>query len=217
MIPTSRKSAPLNAALALLFCLCFKQAIARQPQTSQPTRNASTQVDASTAPPCKIAVIDTAAFRDERTGIKRVVRVLKQAELESRRRELEIADAEQRIHQLSIELNESARSSDEQAEQQLRQKREQLDQLRNDLQRKIADHQSTASSLKKGSSPAPLDDEIQRAMIAFARSRGFTLLLDQAGDRTNVIWASDAIDLTKDFIKDFNSRFPAEETAAPKP
>ena len=202
-------------ALAFLFCLALSNVCA-QAQSRPAGQPGSTQADASTAPPCKIAVINTDAFADERTGIKRVVHALKKAELESRRREQEVADAQQRINQLSNELNESARSSEAQAEQEIRQKREQFDQLRNELQRKIAEQQSLASNLKK-ESLAPIDAELQRAMIAFARSRGFTLLLDQSKDNAIVIWAADSIDLTKDFIKDFNSKFPTTETLDDKP
>ena len=53
----------------------------------------------------------------------------------------------------------------------------------------------------------PLQQDIGKALEAFAKARGITVIVD--GSQVPVVYAADSIDITKAFIADFNSKNPA--------
>ncbi len=64
---------------------------------------------------------------------------------------------------------------------------------------------------------APLYDDIGKALDSFGKSRGITLMLDISKIGPAILMASDATDVTRAFIADFNSKFPATASAAAPP
>ena len=53
----------------------------------------------------------------------------------------------------------------------------------------------------------PLQQDIGKALEAFAKARGITVIVD--GSQVPVVYAADSIDITRAFITDFNSKNPA--------
>ena len=53
---------------------------------------------------------------------------------------------------------------------------------------------------------SPLQDEIGRALEAFAKARGINVIID--GAQVPLLYAADSIDITRAFITDFNSKNP---------
>jgi Skp family chaperone for outer membrane proteins len=58
----------------------------------------------------------------------------------------------------------------------------------------------------------PLQKDIGTALTTYAQSRGVTLLLDV--NRVPVVYAAASMDITKDFIADYNRTHPAGAGAA---
>jgi len=61
----------------------------------------------------------------------------------------------------------------------------------------------------------PLQKDIGTALIAYAQSRGITLLIDV--NRVPVVYAAAGMDITRDFIADYNRTHPAGTAPAPAP
>ena len=60
----------------------------------------------------------------------------------------------------------------------------------------------------------PLQQDIGKALEAFAKARGITVIVD--GSQVPVVYAADSIDITRAFINDFNSKNPAT-ASVPQP
>jgi outer membrane protein len=61
----------------------------------------------------------------------------------------------------------------------------------------------------------PLQDEIARALEAFAKARGINVIIDAA--QVPLLYIADSIDVTRAFITEFNSKNPATAAASPSP
>ena len=60
----------------------------------------------------------------------------------------------------------------------------------------------------------PLQQDIGKALEAFAKARGITVIVD--GSQVPVDYAADSIDITRAFIAEFNSKNPAT-ASVPQP
>jgi outer membrane protein len=96
----------------------------------------------------------------------------------------------------------------------LQTKIDQLEQLKKDVQRKAEDAQG-AYNKRRGELFAPLQDEIGKALEAFAKARGINVIIDAA--QVPILYAAESIDITRAFITEFNSKNPATAAAAPTP
>jgi Skp family chaperone for outer membrane proteins len=87
---------------------------------------------------------------------------------------------------------------------------EEADRLELQIKRKAEDAQA---SYQKESLAVldPLQKEIGTSLVAFAKSKGVTLLID--ANRVPVVYAADQLDITKDFIADYNRTHPAGAAA----
>jgi Skp family chaperone for outer membrane proteins len=83
-----------------------------------------------------------------------------------------------------------------------------------DIKRKAEDAQV---SYKKENQAIldPLQKEIGNALTAYAQSRGITLLLD--ANQVPIVYAAANLDVTKDFIADYNRTHPAGAAPAAAP
>jgi Skp family chaperone for outer membrane proteins len=92
---------------------------------------------------------------------------------------------------------------------------EQADQLELQIKRKAedarADYQKQVTSVV-----APLQNEISTALGTYAQAHGIQIIIDV--NRVPLIYANESIDITKDFIADYNRTHPATSApAAPRP
>lgn len=179
-----------------------------QPQTSatQPTAN---------LPMGKVAVIFSAAFQDPKQGIARFTAMLNQLNGKYQKTQDDLNQTARSIQALQDEITklQAAAAPDPRTVQA---KLEQLDQMKKDYQRRGEDAQA-AYQRERQVTFAPLQDDVSKALDAYARARGITLVID-ASQTEGILYAADGIDITRAFISDYNSKNPATAAAGtPRP
>jgi Skp family chaperone for outer membrane proteins len=61
----------------------------------------------------------------------------------------------------------------------------------------------------------PLQDDVNKALDAYAKARGLTLIVD--GSQTPILYVAEGLDITRSFINEYNLKNPATAQAtAPK-
>ncbi len=93
------------------------------------------------------------------------------------------------------------------------QKIAQLDQLKKDYQRKGEDAQA-AYQKRRAEVLAPLQDDVGKALDAYARSHAITMIID-GSQVQGIVYASETIDITRAFISDYNSKNPVTASVTP--
>jgi outer membrane protein len=116
-----------------------------------------------------------------------------------------------RIQTLNKEIDDTQSVADPNA---IRQKRDQLVQLQTDFKRKGEDAEA-AYAKRRQEIFLPLQQDIGKALEAFAKARGITVIVD--GSQVPFVYAADNIDITRAFITEFNSKNPATAAASPAP
>jgi outer membrane protein len=173
---------------------------ARPTATPAPTAS-STSVN---VPDSKVAVIDSSAFGDPKEGITKFVNALKRVDAEFQPRRTELQGIQQQIDKMTADLQKAAPVQDPKVTQQQQDK---IDQLKTDQKRKAEDAEG-AFNRRIGEVLPPLYEDIGKALETFAKARGINLILDVSKVQ-GVFALSDAIDITKAFISDYNSKNPA--------
>ena len=188
------------AAVAFVAALAVSPALAQ----TRPAAPAATAPQTSAAlPDTKIAMIYSDAFLDPKTGIARYSTLLGTLNREFQPRQAELQGLQTRITTLDKEINDTQAVA---APDAIRQKREQLVALNTDLKRKGEDAEA-AYAKRRQEIFLPLQQDIGKALEAFAKARGITVIVD--GSQVPVVYAADNIDITRAFIAEFNSKNPA--------
>jgi Skp family chaperone for outer membrane proteins len=202
----------LIAAVALLMTAAIVSVTAQQQRPAAPpaTTPAAPQTSSVAVPDSKMALIYSEAFLDAKTGIARFNLLLGTLNREFQPRQTELAGLNQRIEQLTKEINDQRTVA---APASLQQKQDQLDQMKRDLQRKGEDAEA-AYGRRRQEIFAPLQQDIAKALEAFAKARGITVIVD--GSQVPVVYAADSIDITRAFITEFNAKNPAT-ASVPQP
>ena len=202
-----------TAAVAFCAALMATSALA-QPRTGtgmQPQpRPTSTSTTSANVPDSKVAVIDSAAFQDEKQGILKVVSALKRLNTEFQPRATELENLDQQIKKAEADLQKAAPVQDPKVSQQQQDK---IDEMKKTLQRKTEDYQAAVNK-RLQDVRAPLYDDIGKALNTFAKARGITLILD-VSQVQGLFVMSDAVDITGAFIADYNSKNPATASLTP--
>ena len=212
-------------ALTFIGAIAVSPIVAQQkaaPAATKPAPQATAPVTpaASTAavPESKIALINSELWADEKQGIVRLVAAMKRVDNEFQPRRTELQSLQQKMAQLNDEITkqQSAGASSVVDPKSVQTKSEQLDQMKKEAQRKQEDAQASYQK-RMQEVLAPLYDDIGKALDVFGKSRGITLMLDISKIGPAILMASDATDVTRAFIADFNSKFPATASAAAPP
>ena len=161
-------------------------------------------------PETKIALVDTDEFLNEKTGITRLVTAAKKVEGEFTIRKNELQALQQQIQKATDDL---AKVANVQAQSVSQQQQDKIDQMKKDYQRKGEDAQ-TAYQKRLQEMLGPVYDEIGKALDAYAKSHGITLILDVTKIQ-GIVSASESLDITKPFINEFNSKNPATASLNP--
>lgn len=187
------------AAFAAFAILAHTQTRPATPAGAQPQRPA--------AGPANIAIIDSSAFSDEKAGIARVMAAMKQMEAKFQPLRNELRGMRERLNTMRSDLQKKQGIQDAKV---TAQQAEAADQLDLQIKRKAEDAQA---SYQKESLALldPLQKDIAQALNAYAQQKGISLLLDV--NRVPVVYAANNLDITRDFIAEYNRTHPA--TAAP--
>jgi outer membrane protein len=195
----------LIAAVVLMTTIAVISVSAQQQRPATPATGApATAPQTNVAvPDSKMAMIYSEAFLDPKNGIARFNALLTTLNREFTPRQTELDQLNQRIQAVTKEISDTQNVADPKA---IQQKQEQLDQMKRDYQRKGEDAQA-AYNKRRQEVFAPLQEDIGKALEAFAKARGITVIVD--GSQVPVLYAADSIDITRAFIADFNSKNPA--------
>jgi outer membrane protein len=191
------KTKNLIAAFAFTMIVALSSVLAQ-------TKPAPTQAaPAGPIPDSKIAVIYSAEFTDPKTGIARFGTLVSALNKEFEKIKKDLDTLQQRAQQLNDDIEKTRNVADP---KQLQQKMDQLEQLKVDIKRKGEDAQ-TAYDKRQGEVFQPLQDDIGKALETYAKAHNINVVID--GSRVPVVYAADSLDITRSFISEFNSKFPA--------
>jgi len=162
--------------------------------------SAQTNVDSS----AKVAVVYSDAFDDEKGGINRVVAAMNALNKEFGPKLNELKAIDQKLKQLQDEIVALQKQPGTQA--QIAAKSDQFTQLKTEGQRKTEDSQALYDK-RKAAVLQPLQEDISKALEAYAKSHGIVMIFD--GSQVPLVFTADALDITRAFIADYNSKNPA--------
>ena len=196
------KIARFSAAVAVLTVAAYCVS-AQQKPAATPAAPPATAPQTVAVPDSKMAMIYSDAFLDAKTGIARFNSLLGTLNREFQPRQAELQALQTKINTLAKEIEDTQSVADPNA---IRQKRDQLAQLQTEFKRKGEDAEA-AYNKRRQEIFLPLQQDIGKALEAFAKARGITVIVD--GSQVPVVYAADSIDITRAFISDFNSKNPA--------
>ncbi|HXC70824.1 MAG TPA: OmpH family outer membrane protein [Pyrinomonadaceae bacterium] len=212
---------PISALMVL--AIAMSVSAQRPAATPAPTRPAPqpTQTPTATAPVAdaalptsKIALISTGLFLDPKEGIAKFNSTLTKLNGEFQKIKDEITQMQTRAGALETEINKlrEAPAGTPIDQKSLQTKIDQLEQLKKDTQRKAEDAQGSYDR-RRQELFAPVEDEIRKALEAFAKARGINVIIDAA--QAPLLYADRNLDITRAFIADFNSKNPVTATITP--
>ena len=181
-----------------------------QPRTSTPAQTQAPAPSAGNMPDAKIALVNTEDFADEKTGITRLVAAMKRVDAEFQPRRTELQSLQQQIEKATADLSKAAPVQDPKV---TAQQNEKIEQMKKDFQRKGEDAQA-AYQKRLQDVLGPVYDDIGKALDAYAKAKGITLILDVTKIQ-GIVAASESLDITRAFITEFNSKNPATASLTP--
>lgn len=159
--------------------------------------------------PANVAIIDSSLFTDEKAGIARVMVAMQGIETKFQPLRTELRGMRERLDTMRSDLQKKRQVQDPTL---TAQQTEAADRLELEIKRKAEDAQ--ASYQKENLAVLdPLQKEIGTALTAYAQAKGITLLID--ANRVPIVYAAANLDITKDFIADYNRTHPAGAAPAP--
>ena len=189
---------------AAAFCVS-----AQQQRPAAPANPSATAPQTVAVPDSKMAMIYSDAFLDPKNGIARYNSLLTTLNREFQPRQAELQGMQTRMQTLNKEIEDTQAVA---APDAIRQKRDQLAQLNTDFKRKGEDAEA-AYNKRRQEIFGPLQQDIGKALEVFAKARGITVIVD--GSQVPVVYAAEAIDITRAFIAEFNSKNPATASVTP--
>jgi Skp family chaperone for outer membrane proteins len=181
-------------AFAAFAILAHTQTRPATPATAAPQRPAG---------PANIAVIDSSAFTDEKAGIARAMAAIRQLEAKFQPLRNELRGMRDRVNTLRADLQKKQGIQDAKV---TAQQTEQAEQLDIQIKRKAEDAQASYQK-ELLATLEPLQNDIGNALNAYAQAKGISLLIDV--NRVPVIYAASSLDITRDFIAEYNRTHPA--------
>lgn len=189
-----KPSRPLHfLALALLAAAPL---VAQTPAASAP----------KVVPSAKIAWVDSRAFLNEEGGIKRLVKSVKELELEFSGTESELSLLSEKLRTIVGELQKLQAGGEANA-QAMQDKRTEGLKLQQELQGKQQQAQAAIQQAQR-EKQGPIMNDIGKALEAFAKERGLGVLLDSAKLGDALLYTQPELDVTADFVAYFNAQNP---------
>jgi outer membrane protein len=156
-----------------------------------------------------MAVIYSEQFQDQKTGIARFTVTLNKLNAEFQKVQDDLTQTSQRLTALQDEITKLQQAGGA-TPAQIQAKIDTLDQQKRDYQRKGEDAKAQYQKRYQDLF-LPLQDDVSKALDAYARARGITLIID--GSQVPILYAAESMDVTKAFINDYNLKNPATAQA----
>ena len=212
---------PVSALIVIAFAVSVsaQQQPAGRP-AAQPTPTPTAAAPSAPAPVAlpmsKMAVIYTDLFLDQKNGIAKFNSTLTKLNGEFQTVRNELTQLQTRAQQLEEEISklQSAPAGTPIDQRSLQTKVDQLEQLKKDIQRKGEDGQTNYNK-RRQELFAPLQDEVGKAIEAFAKARGINVIVDAA--QVPLLYAAESIDITRAFITEFNAKNPVTAATTTTP
>jgi outer membrane protein len=200
-----------RAIAAVAFLAAFSAgSVFAQPRTTAPAGPAPAPAQTASVPEAKIALVNTDDFADEKTGITRLVAAMKRVDGEFQPRRTELQTLQQQIEKATADLNKAAPVQDAKV---TAQQNDKVELMKTEFKRKGEDAQA-AYQKRLQEVLGPVYDDIGKALDAYAKAHGITLILDVTKIQ-GIVSASESLDITKPFIIEFNSKNPATASLTP--
>ncbi|HEV7683892.1 MAG TPA: OmpH family outer membrane protein [Pyrinomonadaceae bacterium] len=193
----------LVVAVAFVLALAVSPALAQPKPAGAAPAQTTAQGPPVAVPESKIALIYSDAFLDSKTGIGRFSTLVTGLNREFQPRQTELQTLQQKIQALTDDITKTAAVADPRT---LQTKQDQLDQMKKDFQRKGEDAQAAYDRRRKELF-TPLQDDIGKALEVYAKAHNINVIID--GSQVPLVYAADALDITRAFINDFNTKNPA--------
>lgn len=195
------------ALVALVFVAqVFAQGTATPPRPQAPTTSAAVNVPVS-----KMAVIYSELFQDPKTGIARFTVTMNKLNGEFQKVQDDLNQTTQRLKTLQDEINKLQQTGGS-TPAQIQAKIDTLDLQKREYTRKGED--AKAQYQKRYQELfLPLQDDVNKALDAFAKARGLTLIVD--GSQTPILYVAEGLDITRLFINEYNLKNPTTAQATP--
>lgn len=198
----------LLVASAFALALCVSPALA-QPRPAGAAAAQTPATSTGNVPESKIALIYSDAFLDAKTGIARFNTLVSTLNREFQPRQTELQSLQQKIQALTEDIQKTISVADPKT---IQTKQDQLEQMKKDFQRKGEDAQ-TAYDRRRKEIFNPLQEDIGKALEVYAKGHNINVIID--GSQVPLVYAADALDITRAFINDFNSKNPATAAVTP--
>src|SRR6266571_7530708 len=137
----------------------------------------TTAQSSGSVPVGKVAVIFSEAFQDPKQGIAKFNVLQNQLNAEFKKPQDDLTAAAQRVQALQDEITKLQGSAAPIDPKTVQAKLDQLEQLKKDSQRKLEDTQA-AYQKRRADLLTPLQEEVGKALDAFAKAHGITLIID---------------------------------------
>ncbi|HKO98388.1 MAG TPA: OmpH family outer membrane protein [Pyrinomonadaceae bacterium] len=200
-----------------VYAFVFVLALAVSPAWAQtrPAAPATTPANPTgNVPESKIALIYSDAFLDAKTGIGRFNTLITTLNREFQPRQTELQGMQTRIQTLTNEVSQAQAAQSVVDPKSIQAKIDTLEQLKKDYQRKGEDAQA-AYNKRRQEMFSPLQEDIGKALEAYAKSHNIHVIID--GSQVPLVYAADALDITRPFINEFNTKNPATAAAVVTP
>ena len=157
-------------------------------------------------PVSRVAWVNSSAFLAEEGGIKQLVRVIKELELEFSGTQSELSLMGEKLRTMSGELNKLQAGGDANAAA-IQEKQAVAQKLYGELQAKQQQAQAAVQQAQQ-EKQGPVSVEISKALGAFTKEREIGLLFDVAKMNEGIISAQPELEVTNDFIAYYNALHP---------
>ena len=194
--------------LPLLLVTISAAASAQTPGTTPPA-----QPQTAAVPRTRIAVIYSGAFQDPKDGITRFGATVSKLNAEFQPLQNELNQTAKSLNALQEEIKRMQGGATPATPQQIQAKIDQFDEQKKAYDRKAEDGRANYQR-RRTELLLPLQEDVGKALDAFGKANGITLIID--GTQVPLIYAADAIDVTRAFIADYNRKNPATTAATPR-
>lgn len=155
--------------------------------------------------PAKIAIIDSRTFDDE-GGIQQLLQQIRRTEELFRERTAALQKLQQEVQSMQRDLQAQWANLTPEARER---RQDELEEKQRRLQRDSEDYQRDVErALRKATDP--IRERIFVFLTSYAKTRGYTLVLDQAvlSQAGALLYIDPSLDVTRDFIAEFNRANP---------